>query len=141
MKLTNHIIVYSILINVLVVGFLACSNDSAPEEVIKPEEIEKILTSNTSNIEFEYVSSSYNLTISTNVDSWAISSSVTSWIQLSQTTGTSGNTVVKISISESSYNHITCTTIIAVFTKIYSLPFSHIQLTVCNWNCHRAPKY
>lgn len=100
MKLTNHIIVYSILINVLVVGFLACSNDSAPEEVIKPEEKEKILTTNTSNIEFEYVSSSYNLTISTNVDSWAISSSVTSWIQLSQTTGTSGNTVVKISISE-----------------------------------------
>ena len=41
-----------------------------------------------------------DITVTTNVDTWVISSSGTSWITLSQTSGTSGTTTVKITASE-----------------------------------------
>ncbi|REE82108.1 aryl-phospho-beta-D-glucosidase BglC (GH1 family) [Lutibacter oceani] len=95
MKRINYKLILSIL-TIALFGFLACSNNSSPENEIIQEEVTKSLISNTSSIEFENKESSYDIIITTNVDSWVISSSSTSWIQLSQTTGTSGSTEVKI---------------------------------------------
>ena len=58
------------------------------------------LTASTDNIEFLNEESGYDVTITTNVDTWIISSSGANWITLSQTSGSVGTTNVKIKTTE-----------------------------------------
>ena len=76
-------------------GFSCSSSDGASEET-PPEPVVKSLIADASEITFQSEESSYNLNVTTNVDLWVISSSGTSWIELSQTSGTAGTTTVTI---------------------------------------------
>jgi endoglucanase len=75
-------------------GILACSSDSGSTPDVKPTV--KTLTVNVSSIDFITAGSSSDITVTTNVDAWTISSSDSSWIQLSRTSGTSGSTSVSV---------------------------------------------
>ena len=106
---------YTIIITLFtLLGFLACSssgNDSSTDDM--PDIIEeKSLTADTSVIEFQNVESSYDVSITTNVDLWVISSSGTSWIELNQTSGTAGTTTVTITALENPNISVRTTTII-----------------------------
>lgn len=75
-------------------GIFSCSSDSGSTPDVKPTV--KTLKVNVSSIDFITAGSSSDITITTNVDSWTISRSDSSWIQLSKTSGTSGSTSVSI---------------------------------------------
>lgn len=101
MKTINYKIILRILACTIIIGFLACSNDNSTDEEKEPiEEVIKSLTASTNEIAFEKEQNSFDVTITTNVDTWVISSSGTNWITLSQTTGGSGTTIVKITALE-----------------------------------------
>lgn len=75
------------------IAIWSCSSDSAstPE---KPTT--KTLSADTSIIEFLSAGNSSGVTVTSTADAWKISSSDTSWIQLSLTSGTAGSTLVSI---------------------------------------------
>ncbi|SHG83156.1 Aryl-phospho-beta-D-glucosidase BglC, GH1 family [Flavobacterium fluvii] len=75
-------------------GIGACSSDSGSTPETKPTA--KTLTVNVSSIEFISTGNSSGISITTNADSWSISSSDTSWIQISKTSGVAGSTSVSI---------------------------------------------
>ena len=81
----------------LAFGILACSSDSGSTPEVKPTV--KTLTVNVSSIEFLTTGNSSGITITTNVDSWTISSSDTSWIQINKSSGVAGSTSVSITAS------------------------------------------
>lgn len=78
-------------------GILACSSDSGSTPDVKPTV--KTLTVNVSSIDFITAGSSSDITVTTNVDTWTISTSDSSWIQLSRTSGPSGSTSVSVTAS------------------------------------------
>ncbi|AXP80101.1 Endoglucanase A precursor [Mariniflexile rhizosphaerae] len=80
--------------------FFACSSDNSPEKEPEEEVIEYTLTASVTTLEFQSEESSQDITITTNVDTWVISSSGTSWITLSETSGAAGSTVVQVTASE-----------------------------------------
>jgi aryl-phospho-beta-D-glucosidase BglC (GH1 family) len=75
-------------------GIWACSSNSGATPDVIPTA--KTLTVNVSSIDFITTGNSSGITVTTNVDSWTISSSDSSWIQLSKTSGTSGSTSVSV---------------------------------------------
>ncbi|WP_308991031.1 cellulase family glycosylhydrolase [Mariniflexile litorale] len=100
MKTLNHKIINSFIVSILLIIFLACSSSDPSEEPDPDPEVTYTLTTNTTSIDFENGASDFDVTVTTNVDTWVISSSGTSWITLSETTGSSGSTTVKVSVSE-----------------------------------------
>jgi len=113
MKIINRVNFFYTLILFIHLGFLSCSssNDGTPE-VTPPDVVVKSLTADTSAIEFQNAESSYDVSITTNVDLWVISNSGTSWIELSQTSGTAGTTTVTITALENPNISVRTTTII-----------------------------
>tara|TARA_R110002050_G_scaffold53118_2_gene120829 strand:- start:62440 stop:63957 length:1518 start_codon:yes stop_codon:yes gene_type:complete len=99
MKTLNHKIINSIVVSFMLIVFFACSSSSPSDEEPDPVFI-YALTTNTNSIDFDNTESNEDVTIITNVDSWVISSSGTSWITLSKNSGASGTTVVNITASE-----------------------------------------
>ncbi len=102
MKLRNSKYVVTLLAFICTVGLWGCSKDAATEEEEeeKEEETAYTLTSDTNAITFESGEESHDVTITTNVDNWVISSSGTSWIALSKTSGSSGTSTVTITAEE-----------------------------------------
>lgn len=94
-SLSNQLI-FAIL-GVAFFGILSCSSDSGSTPEVKP--VVKTLTVDVSSIEFLTAGNSSGINITTNVDAWSISSSDTSWIQLSKTSGVAGSTSVSITAS------------------------------------------
>jgi endoglucanase len=78
-------------------GIWACSSDSGSSSEVKP--VTKTLTVNVNSIEFLSTGNSSGISITTNVDAWSISSSDTSWIQISKSSGVAGSTSVSITAS------------------------------------------
>ncbi|MGS2764678.1 cellulase family glycosylhydrolase [Sinomicrobium sp. M5D2P9] len=102
MKNIKSKVVIGLLVCFISMGFWSCSKDNTMEEdstELKGEG-DKTLTASTANIAFEGAESSYDLTITTNVDKWVISSSGTDWITFSETSGTAGTTTVTITASK-----------------------------------------
>jgi len=84
---------------ILCLSFLsvwACSSDKDKED----EKAVKTLAVDTSKIDFLSKGNTVDVKITTNVTSWTIKGSDTSWIQLNQVGGTSGTTTVKITALE-----------------------------------------
>ncbi|MFI1772377.1 cellulase family glycosylhydrolase [Thalassobellus citreus] len=98
MKVLNCKIINSI-ISLVITMFFACSSDNTPEEG-PIDSVVYTLTTNTSSIDFEKEANSFNLTITTNVDTWEINTSGTSWISLNKASGTKGTTTVGITVTE-----------------------------------------
>lgn len=100
MKNKKNKFILHTLICFISIGFLACSSDNTPEKEDDKEDTVKSLTTNTNTIEFQKEESTFELTVTTDVDTWVISSSGTSWITLSETGGTAGTTTITITASE-----------------------------------------
>jgi endoglucanase len=93
----------------LLVGLRSCSKENSEPNKIIDTVIKITLETSTNNIEFEKEKSSYDVTITTNVDNYSISSSSTSWIELSKTSGIKGSTVFKITALENTSEERTST--------------------------------
>lgn len=92
-KRLSHQLIFAIL-GVVFFGILSCSSDSGSTPEVKP--VVKTLTVDVNSIEFLTAGNSLGINITTNVDAWSISSSDTSWIQLSKTSGVAGSTSVTV---------------------------------------------
>lgn len=92
MKKINSKIIVAILC-LACMGILACSSDSSTEE---PVETKKTLTADISSIEFLSAGNSSGVIVASTADAWTITSSDASWIQLSNSSGNSGTTLVNI---------------------------------------------
>lgn len=97
MKKTIQDYILSFILCFAFLGVLACSSDKSDTEET-PISI-KMLSVSTSKVDFESKENSIEITINSTGVSWTLNNPV-SWIKLSQTTGTSGGTVVKITASE-----------------------------------------
>ncbi|WNH11509.1 cellulase family glycosylhydrolase [Thalassobellus suaedae] len=94
-------IVNSLIVSLMLMVFSACSSSSPSDEKTDPDPVVTYtLTTSVNSIDLDNTESNEDITITTNVDSWVISSSGTSWITLSKSLGTAGATVVKITASE-----------------------------------------
>jgi len=102
MKKINFKVVVILTALLVHFSFCACSSSSTSDEEEPIPVVTKTLTTNATSIDFQSTESNFDLTINTNVDTWVISSSGTNWISFSVTSGTSGSTIVKISVSENS---------------------------------------
>lgn len=100
MKQSNGKYIVTLLALISALGLWNCSTDSFTEEEEKEEEVSYTLTSDTSAITFESEEGSQDISITTDVDAWVLSSSGTSWIQFDKTSGTSGTTIVTITAEE-----------------------------------------
>ena len=100
-KIISKLIISTFAFFILATSW-SCSKESTPKEENIEEEIVKTLKTNTTSIAFDHTESNEDVTITTDVDSWVISSSGTSWIALSKSSGSAGVTVIKISASENS---------------------------------------
>jgi endoglucanase len=85
-------------LTVLIFGIFSCSSDSGSTPDVKPTE--KTLTVDVNSIDFLATANNKDIVITTNVTTWTISSSDTSWIQLSKTSGVSGSTTVTVTATE-----------------------------------------
>ncbi|AWK03401.1 dihydroxy-acid dehydratase [Flavobacterium crocinum] len=94
MKKTIKDYLLSFILCFAFLGVLACSSDK--EET--PVSI-KTLAASTSKIDFESKENTIEITVNSNGVAWTLSNPV-SWIKLSSTAGTSGQTVVKITALE-----------------------------------------
>lgn len=79
---------------VVIFGIFSCSSDSGSTPEVKPTE--KTLTVDVNSIDFLATANSKDIRITTNVTTWTINSSDTSWIQLSKSSGVSGSTSVTV---------------------------------------------
>lgn len=80
-------------------SFLSLSACSSDKEAVEKAS-EKTLTVDTNKIDFANAGNDVSIKISTNARNWTISSTNTSWIQLSQTSGVTGAVLVKITALE-----------------------------------------
>jgi aryl-phospho-beta-D-glucosidase BglC (GH1 family) len=90
-------IVISALLCLVFFSICACSSDSGSEPEVKPTA--KTLTADANRIDFINKGNVATLAVTATVNSWTISSSDTSWIQLSKTSGTTGTTTVSVTAS------------------------------------------
>ncbi len=97
MKKTIKDYILSFILCFAFLGVLACSSDKSDTEET-PISI-KMLSVSASKVDFESKENTIEITINSTGVNWSLSNPV-SWIKLSQTTGTSGGTVVKITASE-----------------------------------------
>jgi len=74
------------------IGIWACSSNSGTDSVVT----KKTLTVDVSAIEFLSPGNSASITVTSTADTWTISSSDSSWIQLSKSSGNAGSTLVSI---------------------------------------------
>ncbi|WP_427875516.1 cellulase family glycosylhydrolase [Flavobacterium sp. MMS24-S5] len=102
-------------------GVLACSSDKeeAPVSI-------KTLTVSTSKIDFESKENTIEVTVNSNGVTWTLSNPV-SWIKVSQTTGTSGSTVVKITALENTTTALRNAVITLTSTEVPSTTISVSQ--------------
>ncbi|WP_194768459.1 cellulase family glycosylhydrolase [Tamlana sp. I1] len=101
MKTINIKFVITAFVLFIQMGVLSCNSESSSDDVPdKEEEVINTLTVDKTAIDLESIESSADISITTDVDTWVISSSGTSWITLSETSGTSGTSTVKITASE-----------------------------------------
>lgn len=89
MKKTINSRILSVILCVAFLGLWSCSKDSPAPPVVA-----KTLTIDTNKIDFVNTGNSASVIITTTVDAWAISSSDSSWIQISQVSGYAGTTSV-----------------------------------------------
>lgn len=85
-------------------GVMGCSSDSSSDdETIDPTpEVEKTLSVDKTQLTYVSAESTQEISVTTNVDTWVISSSGTEWISLSETSGASGTTKINISVTANS---------------------------------------
>ena len=102
-------------------GVLACSSDKeeAPVSI-------KTLTVSTSKIDFESKENTIEVTVNSNGVTWTLSNPV-SWIKVSQNTGTSGSTVVKITALENTTTALRNAVITLISTEVPSTTISVSQ--------------
>ncbi|MBD0822401.1 cellulase family glycosylhydrolase [Aestuariibaculum marinum] len=100
MKSKNYIL--KSFMALFLIGIWSCSSDNDPVEVVEEKPVEKTLVVNVSEIDFENTEGYFELSIDTNIDSWVISTSGTSWLSLDKTTGSSGVSTVTISTENNS---------------------------------------
>ncbi|WP_281231501.1 cellulase family glycosylhydrolase [Flavobacterium gelatinilyticum] len=91
MKKTVKDYLLSILLSFAFLGVLACSSDkeTTPETTIKS------LTASTTKIDFDSKENVSDITVNSEAASWTIASSA-SWVKVSQTSGTKGSVIVRI---------------------------------------------
>ncbi|MEM0578347.1 BACON domain-containing protein [Flavobacterium polysaccharolyticum] len=92
-----------VLSSILLTGVTSCSNDdSSSESTIQGDNNNgtKSLSAKSNQTSFTSQASTSEIIIETNEDSWAISSSDKTWLQLSQESGSSGKTTIKITVLE-----------------------------------------
>jgi len=102
-------------------GVLACSSDKEETPVSV-----KMLTVSTNKVDFESKENSIEITINSTGAAWTLSNPV-SWIKLSQTVGTSGSTVVKITALENTTTALRNAVITLSSTEIASSEISISQ--------------
>lgn len=95
MKNTIKTYLLSTLLCFSFLSIWACSSDKEEEKAVA-----KTLTVDTNKIDFVSKGSEANVKINTNVTAWTINNPNSSWIQLSQSGGTSGTITVKITVLE-----------------------------------------
>lgn len=103
-------------------GILACNSDLGTDPV-KPTA--KTLTVDTNSIEFLSAGNSASLTVTSTADTWTISSSDTSWIQLSKSSGNLGSSLVSITALAN-----TGTTVRSATITVSSSQAASVQITV-----------
>lgn len=114
-----------LFVTILCMGFLgiwSCSSDSGSNPV-KPTT--KTLALDVSSIEFLSAGNSASVTITTTVDTWTITSSDSSWIQLSKSSGNSGSSLVTITALLN-----TATTARSATITVSSTQATSVQITV-----------
>lgn len=114
-----------IFMAIILIGIWSCSSNNDPVEDVEEEPIEKTLTVNVNAIEFENTEDYFELSINTNVDTWVVSTSGTSWLTLDKSTGSSGVTMVTISAA----NNASITARTAVIT-VNANGISAVKITV-----------
>lgn len=77
-------------------GFSACSADKETPQNLGI----KNLAVSTNKIDFESIGSGVDVTIKTDVTAWLLKSSDASWLKISETGGTSGSTIIKVTALE-----------------------------------------
>lgn len=94
MKKTIKDYLLSFVLSFAFLGVLACSSDkeNTPETTIKS------LTASTAKIDFDSKENTSDITINSEAAAWTLASSA-SWVKVSQTAGTKGNIIVRISAS------------------------------------------
>ncbi len=92
---------YFAVLSLMLAVIMACSGgDDTPAKDEKEEEVTKSLTANIDKIDFQNTSSNIDIIITTDVDTWVISSSGASWLTFSQTSGGSGTITVTVTAEE-----------------------------------------
>ncbi|QLC67065.1 cellulase family glycosylhydrolase [Flavobacterium sp. LPB0248] len=101
MKQTIKDYVLSFVLCFAFLGVLACSSDkeTTPENTIKS------LTASTAKIDFDSKENTSDITINSEASSWTLASSA-NWVKVSQTTGTKGNIIVRITASANTENAV-----------------------------------
>lgn len=122
MKKTAQDYILSIVLCFAFLGVLACSSD---KEETTPISI-KMLGASTNKIEFESKENTTEVIINSNGIAWTLTSSV-SWIKVSQTVGTSGSTVVKITALENTDTSLRNAVITLTGSKVPSVTITVSQ--------------
>ncbi len=88
---------YFVVLTLIMAFFTSCGDEETPKDNTNQGQGEtKSLTVDVASIAFENTNSSSEITITTDVDSWTISSGATSWLSLSETSGESGTTTITV---------------------------------------------
>lgn len=85
--------IFATILCLAFLGIWACSNDSPDQDPVVQK---KTLTADVGSIEFLSAGNSANVTVTSTADTWTISSSEPSWIQLSKSSGNSGSSLVTV---------------------------------------------
>jgi aryl-phospho-beta-D-glucosidase BglC (GH1 family) len=95
MKKTLRDYTLSILLSFAFLGVLACSSDKETSQ----ETTVKTLTASTVKVDFESKENAVDVTITSDAAAWSLASSA-SWIKVSQSAGTKGTIIVKVTALE-----------------------------------------
>ena len=106
------------------IGIWACSSNSGTDSVVT----KKTLTVDVSAIEFLSPGNSASITVTSTADTWTISSSDSSWIQLSKSSGNAGSTLVSITAIANTTTATRSATITVSSSQTTSVQITVIQL-------------
>ena len=95
MKKTIKDYLLSFILCFAFLGVLACSSD---KESTPPETTIKVLTASTNKIDFDSKENTSDITINSEATAWTLTSSA-SWVKVSQTAGTKGSIIVRVTAS------------------------------------------